>query len=147
VLPAERALPVPLRPGLAGGTDPGHSDRMTNEIPAVTLNNGVKMPIIGFGVFQVPPEQTEQTVLHALEARYRALDTAASYGNEEAVGRAIAASGIPRHELFVTTKLWIQKRPGEESVRRAFETSRQRLGVTTGDVVPVVLGWGDPPTV
>ena len=87
---------------------------MTNAIPTVTLNNGVEMPILGFGVFQIPAEETEQAVTDALEAGYRSLDTAASYGNEEAVGRAIAASGIPRDELFVTTKLWIQE-PGEEN--------------------------------
>ena len=120
-----------------------HSGRMTNEIPTVTLNNGIEMPFIGFGVFQVPPEQTEDVVLHALEAGYRALDTAASYGNEEAVGRAIASSGIPRHELFVTTKLWIQKRPGEDSVRRAFETSLQRLGLDHVDLYLVHQPLGD----
>lgn len=85
------------------------------------------MPILGFGVFQIPPEQTEQTAFEALELGYRALDTAASYGNEEAVGRAIAASGVPRDELFVTTKLFIQKKPGEDSARRAIERSLQRL--------------------
>jgi len=116
---------------------------LTNEIPTVTLNNGVEMPILGFGVFQIPPEQTEQTVLHALEARYRALDTAASYGNEEAVGRAIAASGIPRDELFVTTKLWIQRRPGEESARRAFEASLQRLGLDHVDLYLIHQPLGD----
>jgi 2,5-diketo-D-gluconate reductase A len=76
------------------------------DIPQVTLNNGVQMPILGFGVFQIPDEQTEQAVADALAAGYRLLDTAAAYGNEEAVGRAIAKSGIPREELFVTTKLW-----------------------------------------
>ena len=73
----------------------------------VTLNNGVSMPILGFGVYQVPPEETERAVSQALEAGYRSIDTAAVYNNEEAVGRAIAASGIPRDDLFVTTKLWI----------------------------------------
>ena len=116
---------------------------MTTEIRTITLNNGVEMPIIGFGVFQVPPEQTEQTVVHALETGYRALDTAASYGNEEAVGRAIASSGIPREELFVTTKLWIQKRPGEESVRRAFETSLQRLSLDYVDLYLIHQPLGD----
>lgn len=72
----------------------------TTQIPLTTLNNGVQMPVLGFGVYQIPPEQTEQTVLQALQAGYRALDTAASYGNEEAVSRAIATSGIPRHEVF-----------------------------------------------
>ncbi len=72
----------------------------TTQIPLTTLNNGVQMPVLGFGVYQIPPEQTEQTVLQALQAGDRALDTAASYGNEEAVSRAIATSGIPRHEVF-----------------------------------------------
>ena len=116
---------------------------MTNKIPAITLNNGVEMPILGFGVFQIPAEHTEQTVIHALEAGYRALDTAASYGNEEAVGRAIVSSGIPRDELFVTTKLWIQKRLGEESVRRAFEVSLQRLGVDYVDLYLIHQPLGD----
>src|SRR4051794_21003868 len=79
---------------------------MTSRIPLVTLDNGVQMPILGFGVYQIPPEQTEQAVTDALAAGYRHIDTAAAYVNEEAVGRAITASGIPRDELFVTTKLW-----------------------------------------
>ena len=74
----------------------------------VTLNNGVSMPILGFGVYQVPPEETERAVSQALEAGYRSIDTAAVYNNEEAVGRAIAASGIPRDDLFVTTKLCLE---------------------------------------
>jgi 2,5-diketo-D-gluconate reductase A len=74
----------------------------------VTLNNGVQMPILGFGVFQIPDDETQAAVEAALAAGYRHLDTAASYGNEAAVGAAIKASGIAREELFVTTKLWIQ---------------------------------------
>jgi 2,5-diketo-D-gluconate reductase A len=116
---------------------------MANAIPTVTLNNGVEMPILGFGVYQVPAGQTEQTVSHALEAGYRSLDTAAAYGNEEAVGRAIAASGVPRDELFVTTKLWIQKEPGEEPVRRAFEASLQRLGLDHVDLYLIHQPLGD----
>lgn len=116
---------------------------MTTEIPTVTVNNGVEMPILGFGVFQIPAEETEQSVLHALEAGYRALDTAASYGNEEAVGRAIAASGIPRNELFVTTKLWIQKSPGEDSARRAFDASLRRLGLDHVDLYLIHQPLGD----
>lgn len=73
----------------------------------VTLNNGVEMPILGFGVYQIPAEQTEQAVGDALAAGYRSLDTAAAYRNEEAVGRAIKSSGIPREDLFVTTKVWV----------------------------------------
>lgn len=116
---------------------------VTNQFPTVTLNNGIEMPAIGFGVFQIPAEQTEQTVLHALEAGYRALDTAASYGNEEAVGRAIAASGIARSELFVTTKLWIQKQAGEDTARRAFETSLRRLGLDHVDLYLIHQPLGD----
>lgn len=97
-------------------------------IPDVTLNNGVDMPILGFGVYQVPPEDTERAVTDALEVGYRHIDTAAAYENEEAVGRALRSSGIPRHELFVTTKLWIQA-PGEANARRAFERSLERLGL------------------
>ena len=96
----------------------------------VTLNNGVEMPILGFGVYQIPPEETEQAVTDALAAGYRHLDTAAAYGNEEAVGRAIADSGIARDELFVTTKLWIQDaRRGEHQagVRDLAAASRPRL--------------------
>jgi 2,5-diketo-D-gluconate reductase A len=101
---------------------------MTNEIPQITLNNGVQMPVLGFGVYQIPAEQTEQAVTDALAAGYRSLDTAAAYQNEEAVGRAIASSGIARSELLVTTKLWIQK-PGEDNAKRAFEASLERLGL------------------
>src|SRR3954454_5441860 len=99
---------------------------MTSQIPLVTLENGVEMPILGFGVYQIPPEQTEQAVTDALEAGYRLLDPAEAYQNEEAVGRAIAASGIPREELFVTTKLFIHT-PGEDKAKRAFEQSLKRL--------------------
>lgn len=112
-------------------------------IPTVTLNSGVEMPMLGYGVYQIPADETEQAVLDALEAGYRSLDTAAAYGNEEAVGRAIAASGIPRDELFVTTKLWIRKQPGEEPVRRAFEESLQRLGVDHVDLYLVHQPFGD----
>src|SRR4051812_14303646 len=91
---------------------------MTSHIPLVTLDNGVQMPILGFGVYQIPPEQTEQAVTAALAAGYRHIDTAAAYVNEEAVGRAIKASGIPREELFVTTKLWVQD-AGQDATKRA----------------------------
>jgi len=83
---------------------------MTNQIPKVTLNNGVKMPVLGFGVYKIPAEQTEQAVGDALAGGYRLLDTAEAYGNEGAVGRAIADGDVPRDELFVTTKLWIHSR-------------------------------------
>jgi 2,5-diketo-D-gluconate reductase A len=115
---------------------------ITNEIPQLTLNNGVEMPALGFGVYQIPAEQTEQVVTDALAAGYRSLDTAAAYQNEEAVGRAIASSGIPRSELFVTTKLWIQK-PGEDNARRAFEASLRRLGLDYVDLYLIHQPLGD----
>jgi len=111
-------------------------------IPTVTLSSGVEMPVLGFGVFQIPPEQTEQVVADALAAGYRSLDTAAAYRNEEAVGRAIAASGIPRDELFVTTKLWTQD-AGEENAKRAFELSLQRLGLDYLDLYLIHQPFGD----
>ncbi len=101
---------------------------MTTIVPNVTLNNGVTMPVLGFGVYQIPAEETEQAIATALEVGYRLIDTAASYGNEEAVGRALRGSGIPRDELFVTTKLWIQN-PGEVRAKAAFERSLERLGL------------------
>ena len=95
----------------------------------VTLSNGVKMPREGFGVFQVPEAVVcEQAVSDALSVGYRLIDTAAAYFNEEAVGTAIAKSGIPREKLFITTKLWIQD-AGYESAQKAFETSMQKLGL------------------
>ena len=94
----------------------------------VTLNNGVKMPMEGFGVFQVPEAAVcEQAVSDALAVGYRLIDTAAAYFNEEAVGAAIQKSGIAREELFLTTKLWIQD-AGYESAKRAFQVSLDKLG-------------------
>ncbi|MFD4633924.1 aldo/keto reductase [Streptomyces sp. NPDC058284] len=109
----------------------------------VTLNNGVEMPILGFGVYQIPPDQTEQAVSDALAAGYRLLDTAAAYGNEEAVGWAIKSSGVPREDLFVTTKLWVQDAPAEENTERAFETSLTRLGLDYVDLYLMHQPYGD----
>ncbi|WP_421106767.1 aldo/keto reductase [Streptomyces sp. NEAU-S77] len=109
----------------------------------VTLNNGVKMPILGFGVYQIPPEETEQAVTDALAAGYRLLDTAAAYQNEEAVGRAIKNSGVPREELFVTTKLWVQDAPAQENTKRAFETSLKKLGLDHLDLYLMHQPYGD----
>ena len=95
----------------------------------ICLNNGVQMPLEGFGVFQVPDAaQCEQAVSDALEAGYRLIDPAAAYMNEEAVGNAIRTSGIPRKDLFITTKLWVQD-AGYESAKKAFETSLNKLGL------------------
>ncbi|MFJ8026865.1 aldo/keto reductase [Streptomyces sp. NPDC096311] len=109
----------------------------------VTLNNGVEMPILGFGVFQIPADETEQVVTEALAAGYRLLDTAASYGNEESVGRAIKNSGIPREELFITTKLYVQDTPGEENTKRAFEASLTKLGLDYLDLYLMHQPYGD----
>jgi 2,5-diketo-D-gluconate reductase A len=111
-------------------------------IPTVSLSNGVEMPVLGFGVFQIPPDQTEQAVLDALETGYRSLDTARSYLNEEAVGRAIAAGGVPRDELFITTKLWIEDQ-GEEKAKRAFEASLARLQLDYVDLYLIHQPLGD----
>ncbi|MFE3767632.1 aldo/keto reductase [Streptomyces sp. NPDC059104] len=108
----------------------------------VTLNNGVEMPILGFGVYRIPPEETERAVGEALAAGYRSLDTAAAYGNEEAVGRAIRSSGVPRHELFVTTKLWISD-AGEDRAGRAFHTSLRKLGLDQVDLYLIHQPYGD----
>ena len=94
----------------------------------VTLNNGITMPLLGFGVYQAEPKECEEAVLAALETGYRSIVTAAAYMNEEAVGRAVKKSGIPREELFITTKLWIQD-AGYESTKKAFETSMEKLGL------------------
>jgi 2,5-diketo-D-gluconate reductase A len=113
---------------------------------SVTLNNGVTMPIIGFGVFQIPDDQTQAAVEAALAAGYRHLDTAASYGNEEAVGAAIKASGIAREDLFVTTKLWIQHAPTgsvQDDTKRAFDTSLRSLGLDHLDLYLIHQPLGD----
>lgn len=108
----------------------------------VTLNNGVKMPVLGFGVYQIPPSDTERAVSEALEVGYRHIDTAAVYKNEEAVGKTIAASGIPRDELFVTTKVWISD-AGEDAARAAFERSSEKLGLDVVDLYLIHQPFGD----
>lgn len=109
----------------------------------VILNNGVKMPIEGFGVFQVPNAvQCEQAVLDAIESGYRLIDTAAAYMNEEAVGNAIKKCGIPRDELFITTKLWVQD-ASYEGARRAIEVSLSKLGLDYIDLYLIHQPLGD----
>lgn len=110
---------------------------------SVKLNNGIEMPMVGFGVFQVSDEETEKAVLEALKAGYRLLDTAAVYGNEAGVGRAIKASGIPREEIFVTTKLWIQRENGYENTKKALENSLTRLGLDYVDLYLIHQPFGD----
>lgn len=107
------------------------------------LNNGVKMPLEGFGVFQVPdPAQCEQAVFDAIQSGYRLIDTAAAYMNEEAVGRAIAKSGVPREEIFITTKLWVQD-AGYESAKKAIQSSLDKLGVSYIDLYLIHQPMGD----
>ena len=112
-------------------------------IETVKLNNGVEMPLEGFGVFQVPdPAVCEQAVLDAIAAGYRLIDTAAAYGNEEAVGRAIAKCGVPREELFLTTKLWVQD-ASYVGAKKAIEVSRKKLGVDSIDLYLIHQPMGD----
>ncbi len=109
----------------------------------VVLNNGVEMPILGFGVFQITDaEECERAVYEAIQTGYRLIDTAASYGNEEAVGRAIQRSGVAREDLFITTKLWVSD-AGYESARRAFERSMQRLQLDYLDLYLIHQPYGD----
>ena len=109
----------------------------------VTLNNGIKMPLEGFGVFQVPdPAQCKQAVLDAINSGYRLIDTAAAYMNEEAVGAAIKESGVDRSELFITTKLWVQD-ADYESAKKAIESSLEKLGLDYLDLYLIHQPMGD----
>ena len=103
------------------------------------LNNGVEMPVLGFGVYQVDEAICERCVSEALAAGYRSIDTAAAYMNERAVGRAVRRSGIPRGELFITTKLWVQD-AGYESAKRAFAASLERLQLDYLDLIHQPFG-------
>jgi 2,5-diketo-D-gluconate reductase A len=109
----------------------------------VTLNNGVQMPVLGFGVYQIPdPAECERTVRDALDVGYRLIDTASAYMNEEAVGRAIRNSGLPREEVFVTTKLWVQD-AGYERAKAAFDKSLHKLDLDYLDLYLIHQPFGD----
>ncbi|MEV7674616.1 aldo/keto reductase [Streptomyces sp. NPDC088752] len=110
-------------------------------VPSVALNDGTEIPQIGFGVFQVPDDETTTAVAHALDAGYRSVDTAAVYGNEAGVGRALAASGIARDELYVTTKLWNADQ-GYDATLRAFDDSLAELGLDHVDLY--LIHWPAP---
>ncbi|TWV53625.1 aldo/keto reductase [Streptomyces misionensis] len=113
----------------------------SSPIPTVTLNNGVEIPQLGFGVFQVPDEQTTAAVTSALEVGYRSIDTAAIYGNETGVGRALATAALPREELFVTTKVWNADQ-GYDATLRAFDASLAKLGLDYVDLY--LIHWPAP---
>ncbi|MFE3324459.1 aldo/keto reductase [Streptomyces sp. NPDC059176] len=112
-----------------------------SNVPSITLNNGVPMPQLGFGVWQVPDDEAARAVGTALEAGYRSIDTAAIYANERGTGEAVAASGIPREELFVTTKLWNSEQ-GYDSTLRAFDASLTKLGLDYVDLY--LIHWPLP---
>jgi len=111
------------------------------EAPVLTLHDGVEIPQLGFGTFQIPPEDTQEKVEEALAVGYRHVDTAAAYGNEGGVGAAVAASGVPREAVFVTTKLWNSEQ-GHDSTLRAFEASLRRLGTDHVDLY--LIHWPQP---
>jgi len=113
----------------------------TTAVPSLRLHDDIEIPQLGFGVFQVPPEETQAAVEMALEAGYRHFDTAAAYRNERGVGRALAASGLPREDYFVTTKLW-NSQQGHDSTLMAFEASLDRLGLDHVDLY--LIHWPVP---
>ncbi len=113
-----------------------------SEVPTVKLNTGKNMPLLGFGVFQMSDDETEASVLAAIAAGYRLIDTATSYGNEEAVGRAIAKSGVPREELFITSKLWLSDY-SEEKAKEGYERSLEKLGLDYLDLYLLHQPFGD----
>jgi 2,5-diketo-D-gluconate reductase A len=110
-------------------------------IPRLALHDGIEIPQLGFGVFQVPPEDTQSAVEMALDAGYRHIDTAAAYRNEAGVGAALAASGLPREDVFVTTKLW-NAQQGHDATLAAFEASLERLGLDHVDLY--LIHWPVP---
>ena len=106
------------------------------------LNTGVKMPMLGYGVYQTPPEETERCVLEAVDVGYRSIDTAQAYGNEEGVGNALAKSGLPREEFFLTTKVWISN-AGYERAKASIEESLQKLRTSYLDLLLIHQPFGD----
>lgn len=108
----------------------------------VTLNNGVKMPVLGYGVYQTPPADTEKSVLEAIKTGYRSIDTAQAYGNEEGVGNAIEKCGLPREELFITTKIWITN-AGYEKAKASINKSLKKLKTNYIDLLLIHQPFGD----
>jgi len=114
---------------------------MAHKVPTSTLNNGIEMPQLGFGVFQVPPDEVVEPVRAALDCGYRLIDTATLYGNEDGVGRAIAESGVPRDDIFVTTKVWNSDQ-GYDRTLQAFDHSLKLLGLDVIDLY--LIHWPTP---
>lgn len=114
---------------------------MVDTVPRIRLNDGTDIPQLGLGVFQVPPDEVAEVVRYALECGYRSIDTAAGYQNEEGVGEGIASSGLPREEIFVTTKL-TNSEHGYDAALRAFEVSREKLGLSHVDLY--LIHWPQP---
>lgn len=108
----------------------------------VTLNNGIKMPKLGYGVYQTPPQDTKRCVLDAIDVGYRSIDTAQAYGNEEGVGEALAACGLPREEFFLTTKVWITN-AGYEKAKASIEESMRKLQTDYLDLLLIHQPFGD----
>lgn len=108
----------------------------------VTLNNGIKMPKLGYGVYQTPPQETKQCVLDAIEIGYRSIDTAQAYGNEEGVGAALKECGLPREEFFITTKVWISN-AGYENAKKSIEESLRKLQTEYIDLLLIHQPFGD----
>jgi diketogulonate reductase-like aldo/keto reductase len=119
----------------------GGACQMVDTVPRIRLNDGSDIPQLGLGVFQVPQDEVAEVVRHALECGYRSIDTAAGYQNEEGVGEAIASSGLPREEIYVTTKL-ANTDHGYDSALRAFEVSRKKLGLSYVDLY--LIHWPLP---
>jgi diketogulonate reductase-like aldo/keto reductase len=130
-----------LEAGRDGQTQTMSLQANTSSVPPVPLNDGNRIPQLGFGVFQVPPEVTAEVVLHALRTGYRSIDTAAAYSNEAEVGKAIKSSGLAREEVFVTSKLWNNDQ-GHDQALRAFQASVERLGFDYLDLY--LIHWPAP---
>ncbi len=133
----------PIRSGLDAPRS-GHPNRMSDtqtQVPEIPLNDGVEIPQLGFGVFQVPPEETAATVMHAFETGYRHIDTAAAYGNEAEVGQAFHGSGLDRDEVFITTKCWNDSQ-GYDEATRALKQSLERLELEHVDLY--LIHWPAP---
>jgi 2,5-diketo-D-gluconate reductase A len=133
------AIGIPLR----SANSKSFAETKGKNMQYVKLNNGLEMPILGFGVFQVKDlAECERSVIDAIDTGYRLIDTAASYGNEEAVGKALKKTGVKREDLFITTKLWIQS-DGQEGAKKAFERSLKRLQLDYLDLYLIHQPFGD----